>query len=445
MSAYSVYMVGRRIFFYVLLVVLLLICPIGCGPQARLPSIEQLAEFENAGSILPSVDLDRLMRAKIGGGLYRVVPGDVLELTIPAILQVVTVERPESADGVTPYECRVSESGFITLPIAGEIEVGGKTLAEIELAVIDAYYPEYTATHLSVVAKVAEYRKATVSITGAVTNPGVYELQSDQMSLVTLLMQAGGIVDEGASFIHINHSDETIDSIDKMTTKKIPVQIFEGIRRVGYAHQNFNGMPSTLYPSDIEPAIYSVDYTASNEDALYEQLAKTYEQLVETLGVENAPGIKKEVPMSHQDEPITLPVRGLNIPFADVALQDGDTVVVEPRQQQLFTVIGLVKEPGNFPYPSDAKYNLMQALAFAGGLDKIAEPRYATIYRLKSDGTIVDTTFKLVDDSKLTNVINTTIKPGDIIDVAHTQRTRTNVFLERIFHVTFGAYVPVFR
>jgi hypothetical protein len=239
-----------------------------------------------------------------------------------------------------------------------------------------------------------------------------------------------------------------------MNTKKIPVQIFEGIRRVGYAHQNFSdvprdpaegGNPSTLYPCDIEPAIYSVDDTISNEDTLYMQLAKTYEQLVETLGVEDAPGIKKDQPMSHRDEPIRLPVRGLNIPFADVALKDGDTVVVEPRQQQLFTVLGLVKEPGNFPYPSDAKYNLMQALAFAGGLDKIAEPRYATVYRIKADGAIVDTTLKLVEDSKLTNVINTTIKPGDIIDVAHTQRTRTNVFLERIFHVTFGAYVPVFR
>jgi len=134
-------MVGRWVFCYVLLVVLLFICLSGCGPQARLPSIEQLAEFENAGPILPSVDLDRLMRAKIGVGPYRVVPGDVLELTIPAILQVVTVEQPELIDGVTPYACRVSKSGFITLPIVGEIEVGGKTLAEIELAVIEAYHP----------------------------------------------------------------------------------------------------------------------------------------------------------------------------------------------------------------------------------------------------------------------------------------------------------------
>jgi len=372
-------------------------------------------------------------------------------------------------------------------------------------------------------------------------------------------MQAGGMVDEGAAFIHITHPDEVrppeasvgravrsmanaVGSIDKMATKKMPEQIFVGL------HDQLSE------PSNIEPAVYSADYAVSNEielqlafqqltppstigrlivrreraivlteelditseiqrravleklarnqsrvstakvgrklyvlanllkpgsdtyssqsqlnsnninlnskfnvsnpkrdstseDALYEQLAKTYEQLVETLGVENAPGIKKEAEFIklNNSEPIILPVRGLNIPFADVTLQDGDTVVVEPLEQQLFTVLGLVKEPGNFPYPSDAKYNLMQALAFAGGLDKIAEPRYATIYRLKADGTIVDTTFKLVEDSKLTNVINTTIKPGDIIDVAHTRRTRTNVFLERIFHVTFGAYAPVFH
>jgi len=61
-----------------------------------------------------------------------------------------------------------------------------------------------------VFAQVLEYKTAKVSITGAVEKPGIYELRSDQMSLVALLMEAGGIVDEGATLIRIIHPDETV-------------------------------------------------------------------------------------------------------------------------------------------------------------------------------------------------------------------------------------------
>jgi len=49
------------------------------------------------------------------------------------------------------------------------------------------------------------------------------------------------------------------------------------------------------------------------------------------------------------------------------------------------------------------------------------------------------------DGSGLTEALSVLIKPGDIVAVEHTPRTRTNRFLERIFKVNFGAYVPVWR
>ncbi len=114
--------------------------------------------------------------------------------------------------------------------------------------------------------------------------------------------------------------------------------------------------------------------------------------------------------------------------------------VTEYKTALLFTVVGLVNGPGNFPYPPDAQYNFMQALAFAGGLNPVAEPHYATIYRLKGDGAIVSATLKFTDGSKLTDAWTTLIKPGDIVDVAHTPRTRTNLFLQSIFRITVGAF-----
>ena len=150
----------------------------------------------------------------------------------------------------------------------------------------------------------------------------------------------------------------------------------------------------------------------------------------------------------HNDRTIVLPVKGLNIPFADVALNEGDSVIVEPLRVPLFSVVGLVNRPGNFPYPAEVRYNLIQALAFAGGLDRDAEPRYATIYRLKADGTIASASFQVVNvanGSQLTEALNVPVKPYDIVAVEHTQRTRTTAFLHRMFSVHVGAYAPVWR
>jgi protein involved in polysaccharide export with SLBB domain len=113
---------------------------------------------------------------------------------------------------------------------------------------------------------------------------------------------------------------------------------------------------------------------------------------------------------------------------------------VERLQPPLFTVIELVNSPGNFPYPPDVQYTLMQAIGFAGGLNPVAEPRYVTIYRLKRDGTCISATFPIKGKSKLADASNTLIKPGDIIAVEHTPRTRTALFFDRTFRISIGTY-----
>lgn len=120
---------------------------------------------------VPTVDMQRVVRAKMDAGTYRVVSGDVLELSMPVVLQVLVTELPDFRDKIAPYLCRVGDNGVITLPMVGDIQAVGKTLPEIESAIIDAYYPVYTKTRPSVVARVAEYKMHKVSIIGAVQKP----------------------------------------------------------------------------------------------------------------------------------------------------------------------------------------------------------------------------------------------------------------------------------
>jgi len=177
--------------------------------------------------------------------------------------------------------------------------------------------------------------------------------------------------------------------------------------------------------------------SSAQNASLYKDVQENRRKLVEVRQAEEYPETRRE------DGPVILPIEGLNIPFADVALQDGDNVIVERLELPLFTVLGLVSRPGNFPYPPDVRYNLMQAIGFAGGLDRTAEPRYATVYRLTRDGAIASAVFKVVrttEDSEFVAAMNATMKPGDIVFVEHTPRTRTKVFLDNVFRINLGTY-----
>jgi protein involved in polysaccharide export with SLBB domain len=494
----------------------------GCGDNVHPPTAKQLIEFENAGPVPPSVDTERIVKAKIGGGPYRLVADDALELTMPAIVQLITDKEIVSNTTVPPYISRVNPSGNITLPIVGDIEAAGRTLSEVESDIIDSYYPKHVVTRPSVYARVLDYKTYTVSITGAVTTPGIYLLRSDQMSLVALLMEAGGIIDEGAAQIRIIHSDQamsddnavmktaeqtlkhsdaqglttptqpvtdqivtieneippffryaysssaigalvTRQSNDRPLTKQAGVanncprpvlvdrltgneplvtasygeeSLFSPVKPVEYGYRKSNLNDTAAVENlNLESHTHNLQLSAKADDISGQNTTQIFvsNRSIRSQRITDTGGLQKS-------ESIILPVKGHNIPFADVVLQDGDSVIVERLQPPLFTVMELVNSPGNFPYPPDVQYTLMQAIGFAGGLNLIAEPRYATIYRLKRDGTIVSVTFPIKGKSKLANALNTLIKPGDIIAVEHTPRTRTAIFLDRAFRISIGTY-----
>ena len=503
---------------YILALILLLG---GCGDNVHLPTAQELIEFENASPISPSVDTDRMVRAKIGGGPYRIMTGDALELTMPAVVRFISAREMDINTTVTPYISRVNPSGNITLPIVGDINAAGRTLPQIESDIIDAYYPKHVVTRPSVFARVLDYKTFKVSISGAVMTPGIYSLHSDQMSLVALLMEAGGIVDEGAALIRITHSDQVMSNKKDAVTKRAE-QTFRHTNGQGIMMPARFAADQIVAGEDEIPAFFRHAYSSSaigalatrqdNERLSTEQgLVNIFQRplLVDRLTPDkplvstahNQELFRPVKPLEYdynksnrgniaavansnlesnthdlrlnakvngafgrdatrisvsnrslrsqritdingslKSESIVLPVKGLNIPFADVELQDGDSVIVERLQQPLFTVMELVNRPGNFPYPPDVQYTLMQAIGFAGGLNLIAEPRYATIYRLKRDGTCVSVIFPIKGKSKLADASNTLIKPGDIIAVEHTPRTRTALFLDRAFRITIGTY-----
>jgi protein involved in polysaccharide export with SLBB domain len=530
-----------RIFYKTILLsglfgILCILCS-GCQEE-KLSSSSEVTAFELAGPIIPKVDLEQLLRAKSNFGIYTVGQDDVLEIQMPTILTLTVVSPKNYNDRqqqVEPYLCRVSNAGMITVPILGQMNAQGKTLAQVEEELVSGYYPKYVLDRPSVVCSVKEYHFRNVTVVGAVAQPGVFQLKSNEMSLVTALMKAGGIVESGASVITIKNpqrqsiSAKSADDIKQLAeladssrlevelafqpekssptrgnlviqkdskvlyTKKIDInnsfQRAEYIKDlkpiIGDRQAKIAGQALEQLASQLSPAIAASGekHLDSDEKELIETAAEDHQtspenNSAETSKKENGPGGDKkyiETPMDDKAEvgtskngkgiefveptpmegnqpassaapvvkPIILPVKGLNIPFVDMPLLDGDLIEVKRLTPSVFTVIGLAQKPGAFPYPPDIEYNLMQAIGFAGGLDQIADPRFVTVYRQNAKGDIVSATFR-VDKKFMASSCNVKIKPGDVISIDMTSRTRRNIVLNQIFRINMGLYANPF-
>lgn len=376
----------------------------GCYPE--ISTTEQMLRFQAAGPITPEVDINNLLNAKKHTGYYRVIAGDILEFQMPAVLRVISPDLTEwfsptsGHDNVEPYLFRVSDAGIITLPIVGNIPVVGMTLPEIELLVVNAYYPKYVENLPSLICKVKEYQTQNITIVGGVVNPGLYKLNNEEMSLVTALMKSGGIIDKGAALITIQHSD---------SAPPVPVSL---------------------------PA-YGV--TSDSDGISTSSISSNIRRAIELLKAKNISEVSSGKKQAKQVDlkPIVLPVKDLNIPFVDVVLLDGDTIRVDKLNPEVFTVLGPVKSPGVFPYPPDVDYNIMQALAFAGGFDLTLQPSYVTMYRQDSDGEIVTATFQLKGET-LAGASDILVKPGDVISVQMTADVRSRMIIRDMLDIRAG-------
>jgi len=148
---------------------------------------------------------------------------------------------------------------------------------------------------------------------------------------------------------------------------------------------------------------------------------------------------------------VMLPIKGATQPFADVPLSGGETIEVAALYGQLFTVVGLIKQPGTYNLPVGARINLIQALGLAGGVDPISDPRQVVIYRQDDKDNLVSARFELngnkswawqnslFDDSSLGEGAFVRIKAGDVIVLENTLRTRTRTFLAQTISLSAGA------
>ena len=185
--------------------IVLLIMVTGCGPKVSSP--DEVAQLRAAGPIKSDADIAAaygVTGLKSHNGAYRVIPGDILEFQMPAVLRVISSDLPQwlrpaygRSSNVEPYLARVSPAGAIILPIVGELSVAGQTLAQIEALVIDAYHPKYVVNPPMVVCEVKKYQmesQRVFAVVGLVQNSGVFPYPADvEYTVMEALAFAGGL------------------------------------------------------------------------------------------------------------------------------------------------------------------------------------------------------------------------------------------------------------
>jgi len=167
---------------------------------------------------------------------YKIGPQDLLEVSVFGLDEL-------------NKTVRVSEAGKITLPLLGEIAIGGLTKNELEQKLQDMLRKDYLQNP-QVTVFIREYQSGRVSILGAVGIPGVYELVGTQ-TLLQVIALAGSLTDEAG--------DEIIILRKKQDGKDQSIRIsIDDLMRKGDANLNIRLQSEDIItvPPDREVTIF---------------------------------------------------------------------------------------------------------------------------------------------------------------------------------------------
>jgi polysaccharide biosynthesis/export protein len=173
-----------------------------CGPVSQSPEIvaKRVSDAGASSSTTSITEINRNIAsvAMLGSGSasssdYQIGPEDLLEITLFNI--------PETDGKITPriVNVRVSQVGFVSLPVIGAVNVTALTTTGLETRLRELYDKYIYNPQIGVLVK--EFRQR-VSVMGAVQKPGVIELTGPK-TVTDMLAMAGGINEKAGNQVHI--------------------------------------------------------------------------------------------------------------------------------------------------------------------------------------------------------------------------------------------------
>lgn len=145
------------------------ICLASCGTGARIPAATGVAQ---------QVDPVALLAARVDDETYRIGATDLLKVSVFQVPDL-------SFD-----EIRVDAAGNLQLPLIGSVRAAGSTPAELS-GEIERRLGERYLRNPRVNVTVSEAASQKVTVDGAVTKPGVYEMRGQTTLLQAVAMAEG--------------------------------------------------------------------------------------------------------------------------------------------------------------------------------------------------------------------------------------------------------------
>ncbi len=246
------------------------------------------------------------------GSGYRIGPEDVLTISILA-----------GGEKQVETQMVVGSSGYVNVPFIGKIKAGGLTISTLEKAIViplEADYFVNPQVHL----QIKEYHSLQFFISGAVKNPGMFELDFTP-TVMDLVANAGGVLPGRGNIAYILRGAAQKTLIDEGMTQ------------------------GTL-----------------TDEVLNQTISKTEPIRVDLIKLLDKGDMTQNIRLKSGDT--------IYIPLGTKLNQTATKVYVQ----------GEVKKPGVFDYQPGL--TALAACIMAGGFDKFAAPNRAKVIRRTNDG-----------------------------------------------------------
>jgi polysaccharide export outer membrane protein len=312
---------------------------------------------------------------------YTLDPGDLIRITV--------FNNPDLT-----LETRVPESGAITYPLIGEVQIGGVTPSVAEKRIASALEKGGFLKKPQVNILVVEFQSKLVSILGGVLKPGRYPINRET-TLADLLATAGGISAEGSDLIAITDAKGKKEEYD-LSQVMNGQNTAQNVKLYGGETVFVNSRNVTVMGQVNRPGKYSI---VSGVRTVADFLS-----MAGGINPEGSDTITVTTIRNGKASRIEVDVDSLfrtGDPNSTMELQSGDSIYVP--QAPMVYVYGEVQRPGSFKIQRNM--TVMQVISQGGGLTPRGTQRGIKINRRNAKGEIEVVSPKLTDLVKADDVV----------------------------------------
>jgi len=448
----------------------------GCYAPVRSPGIPaaQLPDHFRYPMRTSGEPLNYSLLAASAPPIYTLGTGDVLEITIPDLIQ---------AGEARPFQVQLLETGEVFLPRVGPVQIGGLSLADAQRRINEALARGYLR-HPGASLTLVEKGKINVVVLGAVEKPGVYALNRFENDVAHALASAGGLAEDAGDVIEVHRraglaagvpieAPPTTYGPPMMPPEMHPYpqppmpgpQLYgpEMNPPVPPLMHNTGGAPQAM-PRAVRPAVQSNPNPFGSYRTQARPAAVSTQPIIR--GQSPAPGPGYPAPYTgpaityspgQPDSIVRIPLRGdfCSISPSDVLLNPEDVVVVPRKVDEVFYVVGPLSESNRIRFtvgdrdreignglllPPDREVDVVTAVAMAGYIDPIDSPTTVTVHRMGDDGMPLLVRVDLIK-ARYSPQETILIQPGDIIYLNPDPWWYSRRMFDRLIDNTVGRFL----